>query len=234
MCSACHVRLRSMKSGRIMQVSGKAAATSAVTLGFKPLTVSYTQDGQFMLVGGTSNGVHMYTSEGVFVDRIVARGAWVWAAAARPGMGADMLQVAAGCEDGTISLETVVLPITYGLYEVRPLDMCQTQGLTHETLRVAFHVVHLCVLKPCTRLTDQNFECAEYVRLPRCNDGRGRAPAACSTARTHQVRRVCEERRSVWHPRRRAYSHCHHCIQPAGRRQAGVACARTHHASSSV
>ena len=100
-------------------MSGKAAATPAVTLDFKPLTVAYTQDSRFLLVGGTSKGVHLYTGEGVCVDRVVTKGAWVWATAVRPGRAADELQIASGCEDGSVSLETVTLPVTYGLHEVR-------------------------------------------------------------------------------------------------------------------
>ena len=102
-------------------MSGKAADISTVTLGFKPLTVGYTWNGQFLLVGGTCNGVHMYTSEGIHVREIAAKGSWVWSAAACPSQTPDEVQLACGCEDGSVSLETVSIPVTQGLYQARSL-----------------------------------------------------------------------------------------------------------------
>jgi hypothetical protein len=104
---------------RVLQTSCKAAGTAPIVLGFKPLAISYTQNGQFILVGGTSNGIHMYTREGVSIDKVVAKDAWVWATSARPGGATDEVQVACGCEDGSVSLELVSLPVTHALHRVR-------------------------------------------------------------------------------------------------------------------
>ena len=102
-----------------MQTKGTISKLADVELEFKPCTVTFTPDGQFVLVGGTSRGVRMFTREGVAVETVFDKDSWVWACACRPCDEGTALRIACGCEDGTISLQSVELGLAHSLYKVR-------------------------------------------------------------------------------------------------------------------
>ena len=67
-----------------MQTHGSPSQLRELDLGFQPCSVAFTPDGQFVLVGGTSKGLRMFTTSGVPIDTVVDRSSWIWACACRP------------------------------------------------------------------------------------------------------------------------------------------------------
>lgn len=88
--------------------------------GCKPCCMAYTTDGTFLLVGGTSKTLHMYTKDGVHVHDVAKKASWIWACAAQPRQTTTSIRVVCGCEDGSVSLESIHMPVVYALYKVCP------------------------------------------------------------------------------------------------------------------
>ena len=128
-----------------MQTGAEPSAQTELDLpaDCKPCCVAFSEDGRVLLVGGSSRKVHMYTKDGVYVQDVATKASWIWCCAPRPGHAQDVLQVACGCEDGTVSLETVHMSPVHTLHEVcAPLYTCA--GLhTPEPLRT-IHVKWRC------------------------------------------------------------------------------------------
>jgi hypothetical protein len=104
-----------------LQTTGEPSGQAVVELGFKPCCVTFTHDGQFLFVGGTSNNLQMFTRDGILVDTVASKGSWVWSCAVRPTEQSSSIQIVCGCEDGSLSLEVIQVGIAHGIYKVRPL-----------------------------------------------------------------------------------------------------------------
>lgn len=100
--------------------------------GFKPLCVAPTPDGRFLLVSGSCNGVHMYTAGGVHVAKVSSKKSWVWSCAVRPVHSASSTDMVCGCEDGSISFESINMPATCSVYQVR--SVCEGSKLRMQPL----------------------------------------------------------------------------------------------------
>lgn len=104
-----------------VQTGGEPSAQVELDLpaACKPCCVAFSADGRFLLVGGSSRQLHLFTKDGVFVQDVATKASWLWCCAPRPGGAQDVLQVACGCEDGSVSLETVHMSAVHALFEVR-------------------------------------------------------------------------------------------------------------------
>jgi intraflagellar transport protein 122 len=101
-----------------MQVDADFSEMKSVSLQCKPCAVQFSADGQYLSVGGTSKELQLYTAEGVYLTCIAKKSAWIWAVALKPASDAGLLQVACGCEDGSVSLESVSVSTVHGIYKV--------------------------------------------------------------------------------------------------------------------
>jgi hypothetical protein len=105
-----------------MQASGNPSVQREVDVApCKPCCIAYSADGNFLLVGGSSKALHMYTKDGVYVHDVAQKTSWIWACAPQPGHPTTTIRVVCGCEDGSISLESINMPVVYTLYKVRRL-----------------------------------------------------------------------------------------------------------------
>ncbi|KAF4531888.1 hypothetical protein B566_EDAN000917 [Ephemera danica] len=85
-------------------------------LGFDPLSISYFNQGQYLLVSGTGGNCLLLTKDGVKLGTIGQQeSSWVWCVAARP----DSSFVALGCQDGTIAYYQLIFSTVHGLYKER-------------------------------------------------------------------------------------------------------------------
>ena len=84
-------------------------------LDFDPCTVSYFNNGEYLLVGGSDRKVTLMTKEGVKIMEICTRDDWVWAAKARPKQN----YVAVAGNDGSVTLYQLIFSTVHGLYQVR-------------------------------------------------------------------------------------------------------------------
>jgi intraflagellar transport protein 122 len=83
-------------------------------LDFDPCTVSYFNNGEYLLVGGSDRKVTLMTKEGVKIMEVCSRDDWVWAAKARPRQN----YVAVAANDGTVTLYQLIFSTVHGLYQV--------------------------------------------------------------------------------------------------------------------
>eukprot|EP01147_Barroeca_monosierra_P010401 gene10401-2532_t len=84
-------------------------------LGFDPCSLSYFQDGNYMVISGSNRKAGLYTRDGVFLAEISQQDGWIWSCAVRPNQN----YVAVGCHDGTIELHHLVFATVHGLYRER-------------------------------------------------------------------------------------------------------------------
>ncbi|XP_065343413.1 intraflagellar transport protein 122 homolog [Cloeon dipterum] len=85
------------------------------SLGFDPLSISYFNQGQYLLVSGSGGNCILLTRDGVRLGVIGQQETWVWGVAARP----DSNFIALGCNDGTIAYYQLVFSTVHGLYKER-------------------------------------------------------------------------------------------------------------------
>jgi hypothetical protein len=97
-----------------MQLSGLQHGKDR-KLDFDPCSVSYFNNGEYLLVGGSDKKVTLMTKEGVKIMELCGKDDWVWAAKARPKQN----YVAVACNDGTVSLHQLIFATVHGLYQVR-------------------------------------------------------------------------------------------------------------------
>lgn len=97
-----------------------------VSLESKPCSVAFSTDGQYLYIGNTSKTLDVYTADGLYLSEVAKKASWIWAVAARPSSDAGLLQIACGCEDGSVSLESVSVSTVHALYKV-----CSFRCLEH-------------------------------------------------------------------------------------------------------
>ena len=96
------------------QLSG-AQLGKEVKLGYDPLSLSYTTDGEFLNVGGTNKKVRLYSKDGTFLGGTTEMDSWIWCVKTRPRHN----YIAVGCEDGTIAVHQISFSTVHGLYRDR-------------------------------------------------------------------------------------------------------------------
>jgi WD40 repeat protein len=102
----------------LVQVDADFTDIMQVPLESKPCSVAFSSGGQYLYVGGTSKALDMYTADGLHLSTIATKDSWIWAVAPRPSSDTGLLQVACGCEDGTISFESIAVSTVHALYRV--------------------------------------------------------------------------------------------------------------------
>ncbi|WZN66107.1 intraflagellar transport protein 122 [Chloropicon roscoffensis] len=96
------------------QLSG-AQLGKEVKLGYDPLSLSYSSDGEFLNVGGTNRKVQLYSKDGTFLGATTEMDSWIWCAKPRPKHN----YLAMGCEDGTVAVHQISFSTVHGLYRDR-------------------------------------------------------------------------------------------------------------------
>ena len=107
-----------------MQVDTDFTDLMEVPLKSKPCSVAFSTGGQYIYIGGTSKHVDVYTADGFHLSQVAKKDSWVWAVAARPSSDTGLLQVACGCEDGSVSLESISVSTVHALYKACYLFSC--------------------------------------------------------------------------------------------------------------
>ncbi len=128
-------------------------------LDFDPCTVSYFNNGEYLLVGGSDRKVTLMTKEGVKIMEICTRDDWVWAAKARPKQN----YVAVAGNDGSVTLYQLIFSTVHGLYQAR-MPGRRLHDLAASCLPCCCVLLGAIVVVVCTGLT---------VRCPTCHLGCG-------------------------------------------------------------
>ena len=84
-------------------------------IGYDPLSLSYSTDGEFLYVGGTNNKVQLHSKDGTFLANTAEMDTWIWCVRSRPRHNF----IAVGCEDGTIAVYQISFSTVHGLYQHR-------------------------------------------------------------------------------------------------------------------
>ncbi|XP_049859178.1 intraflagellar transport protein 122 homolog [Schistocerca gregaria] len=85
-------------------------------IAFDPLCVSYFNNGEYLLLGGSNKTCTLMTKDGIRLGTVgEEQSSWVWCCAARP----DSNYVALGCQDGTIAYYQLIFSTVHGLYRER-------------------------------------------------------------------------------------------------------------------
>lgn len=121
-----------------MQVDNDFTHMHDIPLESKPCTITFTSKGQYLYIGNTCKEVDMYTADGLFLSTVAKKESWVWAVASKPHSDAGLLQFACGCEDGSVSYNSVSISTIHSLYKVRncsasvaaEIDTCYTCSVT--------------------------------------------------------------------------------------------------------
>lgn len=85
-------------------------------LGFDPLSVQYSIDGEFIIVSGCNKTVTLYTRDGVQLGILGDKyESWVWTSALHP----KGLSIVMGCQDGTLAAYNLTFTTVHALYRER-------------------------------------------------------------------------------------------------------------------
>ncbi|PFH37462.1 WD domain, G-beta repeat-containing protein [Besnoitia besnoiti] len=85
------------------------------SLACDPLSISFAQNGNFFVVGGSDGSVSIWSHEGVWLGPVSQMQDWVWASAVHPSSS----QIVAGSNAGEVDMYKLVFPIVHGLYQER-------------------------------------------------------------------------------------------------------------------
>ncbi|XP_039966152.1 intraflagellar transport protein 122 homolog [Bactrocera neohumeralis] len=93
------------------QMIGKERA-----LGFDPLCLTYFPNGEYCIVSGCSDSLHLFTKEGVRLG-ILGEGfkSWIWSVAIHPNGQSYTI----GCQNGTVACFNIVSSTVHALYRER-------------------------------------------------------------------------------------------------------------------
>jgi len=97
------------------QLSGSRYGVKDVVLGYDPCSISYFDGGEYLLIGGSNRHVSLYTKDGKFLMHMAKMADWVWSVQARP----KTLQLAIGCNDGTLVACNAMYNTVHGLFQDR-------------------------------------------------------------------------------------------------------------------
>ncbi len=70
---------------------------------------------RYILIGGSSKEVRMYTKEGKFLQTVAKMNSWVWAVQPRP----EWRQIVLGCDDGSLVSCVTNFSTVHGLHQDR-------------------------------------------------------------------------------------------------------------------
>jgi len=84
-------------------------------LGHDPCCVSHFGNGEYICLGGSDRKATLWTKEGVRLSTMAEREEWLWTVVPRPNANF----VAVGCNDGTITMYSLVFSTVHGLYRER-------------------------------------------------------------------------------------------------------------------
>ncbi|EGR29567.1 intraflagellar transport protein, putative [Ichthyophthirius multifiliis] len=94
-------------------------------LGFDPLDINFSSQGEFYLVSGTNKKSTLYTRDGGFLIDVVQKNDWVWSGKFKPivkqlgGVNNDQLYVSFSTNDGVIGISKIQQLTVHGLYKNR-------------------------------------------------------------------------------------------------------------------
>ena len=128
-----------------MQVDADFTDIIDVPLESKPCSVAFSSGGQYIYIGSTSKELAVHTAGGFHLCKVAQKSSWIWAVAARPSSDTGLLQVACGCEDGSISLESISVSTVHALYKARlPLAVSGRVSYQIDSLTVSIlSLIHI-------------------------------------------------------------------------------------------
>uniref|UniRef100_A0A914CC48 Intraflagellar transport protein 122 homolog n=1 Tax=Acrobeloides nanus TaxID=290746 RepID=A0A914CC48_9BILA len=92
---------------------GKNVGKQDNMLGYDPCAMEYFNDGQFLMIGGSSKIVTLHTRDGTDLGTIAQMDSWVWNVKAKPNSN----YVVVGCVDGTLACYQIMFSTVHGLYK---------------------------------------------------------------------------------------------------------------------
>ncbi|KHJ41704.1 tetratricopeptide repeat protein [Trichuris suis] len=81
-------------------------------LQYDPLCLDFFMNGEFIVVGGSSQKVNLHTRRGVFLCTVAEVQSWIWDCKAKP----DGHRIAIGCNDGLVVVYQIRFSTVHGLY----------------------------------------------------------------------------------------------------------------------
>lgn len=84
-------------------------------IGFDPLSLSFFNNGEFFIVGGTNKKVSLWTKELNYLGDVCEKSSWVWDAKVK----AKQNVVAVVTNDGNIAMHEIKFSVVHGLYQER-------------------------------------------------------------------------------------------------------------------
>lgn len=86
------------------------------SLGFDPLALGYSPDGEFITVAGCNKTIQLFTKDGIRLGMLgELHESWIWSTAMNPS-GSSIVM---GCQDGTLASYNLVFSTVHALYRER-------------------------------------------------------------------------------------------------------------------
>lgn len=86
------------------------------SLGFDPLTLGYSHDGEFITVAGCNKAIQLFTKDGIRLGVLgESHESWIWSTAISPTGGS----IVVGCQDGTVASYNLAFSTVHALYRER-------------------------------------------------------------------------------------------------------------------
>ena len=86
-----------------------------IELEYDPCSISYYDNGKYILVGGSDNSVSLHGRDGKFLYKICEKSDWIWAISSMP----NEQVLALGTNDGVVSTYQTEFSTVHGLYQDR-------------------------------------------------------------------------------------------------------------------
>eukprot|EP00892_Ulva_mutabilis_P005266 jgi/Ulvmu1/3110/UM015_0150.1 len=131
------------------KMDGESHGLKDVTLGYKPCAMSFSSNGNYLVVGGTGKKLQLFTAAGIFVSTLTTKSTWIWGVAVRPGLSSGLLNIACGTEDGSVCYESTAISTVHGLYKGNYAYRDMLTDVVIETLGGSHRVRIRC--KDCVR-----------------------------------------------------------------------------------
>ncbi|KAI8996741.1 hypothetical protein BC832DRAFT_598279 [Gaertneriomyces semiglobifer] len=84
-------------------------------LGFDPCSVSFSENGEYLVLAGQDRKATLWTSDGIRLGLICERDNWIWSSKAQLKQNC----VAIGCHDGTVAVYKIAFNTVHGLHNDR-------------------------------------------------------------------------------------------------------------------
>ncbi|KAJ6643007.1 Intraflagellar transport protein 122 like [Pseudolycoriella hygida] len=86
------------------------------SLGFDPLALGYSPDGEFITVAGCNKSIQLFTKDGIRLGMLgELHESWIWTTAISPSGGSIVM----GCQDGTLASYNLTFSTVHALYRER-------------------------------------------------------------------------------------------------------------------